>query len=263
MIEAPRRLWRIPRRLATAFATLRQGGFGALRPAAVPLRTVSYASPTATDSLLLLLPGRHDSADDFGRYGFPDQARAAGLKAEVLAADAHLGYFARRVVHTRLHEDVIAPARRRGRRAVWIAGISLGALGAVVASCELPGQVDGLILMAPYLGPDALVREIERQGGLARWTARGDFGFPRLWSWLRGYADPGAERPPLVLAFGASDRYAGAHRLLAGVLPPDRVLTRAGGHDWPTWDGLWHGVVRHPVVQGALAAPTAPEAAAP
>jgi len=251
-------LRRVPHHLATAFATLIQGGYGALRPAAVPMRTVSYASPPSTDRLLLLLPGRHDSAEDFGRYGFPEKAREAGLSAEILAADAHLGYYSRRVVQTRLRDDVLWPARERGRRAVWIGGISLGALGSVIVGCDLPGQVDGLILIAPYLGPDSLIREIEGAGGLTRWSPRvSRDGFPSLWAWLSGYADPGVGRPPLILAYGANDRYAGAHRLLAGVLPADRVLTLAGGHDWPTWDALWQRVVRHPLVQSALAgAPT-------
>lgn len=243
----------VPSHLAAGFATLRQGGLGALRRAGVPVRTVPYGSPPETDRLLLLLPGRHDSADAFGRYGFPEAAREAGLSAEIVAADAHLGYYARRVVHTRLREDVLAPARARGRRVVWLGGISLGALGSIILSSELAGEVAGLILVAPYLGPDSLIREIEGAGGVRAWSPpEGPNGLPVIWAWLRGYADPGAVRPPLILGYGASDRYAHAHRLLGDLLPADRVMVQPGGHDWPTWQGLWKRGVQHPVVQNAL-----------
>lgn len=243
----------VPGRLAAALATLMQGGFGALRPASIPVRTVPYGSPPETDRLLLLLPGRHDSADAFGRYGFPETAREAGVSTEIVAADAHLGYYARRVVHTRLRDDVLAPARARGRSVVWLGGISLGALGSVILGCELPSEADGLILIAPYLGPDSLIREIENAGGLTAWSPpEALHGFPLLWAWLRGYADPAAARPPLILGYGASDRYHRAHRLLADVLAPDRVLVQPGGHDWSTWHELWKRAVRHPVVQTAL-----------
>ncbi len=56
-------------------------------------------------------------------------ARDAGLTADIVAADAHLGYYERRVVHIRIDEDVIAAGTRSGPRRVWLAGISLGGLG--------------------------------------------------------------------------------------------------------------------------------------
>jgi hypothetical protein len=263
-MTGPRGIGSVRGRFAAALATLRQGGLGALRPASVPMRTVLYGPAPDTDRLLLLLPGRHDSADSFGRYGFPEAAREAGLRAEIAAADAHLGYYARRAVHTRLHEDVLAPARARGRRRVWLAGISLGGLGSGILASEVAEQVEGMILIAPYLGPDSLVREIGGVGGLRAWSPPpAPQGFPRLWAWLRGYDDGrDAKLPTLILAYGEDDRYRAAHRLLAAVLPPSRVLVLPGGHDWPTWLALWRDAVRHPLVQHALGERAA-EASAP
>jgi len=261
MLIQPQRVWQVLRRSAlTAMAVVGQVACGALRPASVPMRTVPYGTPTSTDRFLLLLPGRHDSAGDFGRYGFVEEARAAGLSAEVVAAEAHMGYYVRRVIHTRLREDVLAPTRARGLRTIWMMGISLGALGSVIVGSEFPGELDGLILVAPYLGPDALIREIESAGGLRNWSPPAEpEDFAGLWVWLRGYADSPSLRPPLILAYGENDRYGKAHGLLAEVLPADRVLTEPGGHDWSTWKRLWKRTVRHPIVRGALGGAASPE----
>ncbi len=45
--------------------------------------------------------------------------------------------------------------------------------------------------------------------------------------------------PTLHLGFGTEDRFAAAHRLLAALLPVERVAMLGGGHDWPTWEALW------------------------
>jgi hypothetical protein len=43
----------------------------------------------------------------------------------------------------------------------------------------------------------------------------------------------------LYLGFGDQDRFVAAHELLAAALPADAVDVIAGGHEWPTWVGLW------------------------
>ncbi len=112
-----------------------------------------------------------------------------------------------------------------------------------------------MLLMAPYLGPDSLISEIEAAGGLRAWSPSPDAtDFGALWGWLKGYATTPAERPPLLLAYGDRDRFARGQRLLAEVLPSDRVLTIPGGHDWRTWAPLWRRAMRHPLLQEGLAA---------
>jgi hypothetical protein len=61
-----------------------------------------------------------------------------------------------------------------------------------------------------------------------------------IWYWLGGHGTPAAAaRPPLWFGYGTEDRYAAAHKLLADVLPADRVLTMPGEHDWAPWRVLW------------------------
>jgi pimeloyl-ACP methyl ester carboxylesterase len=195
-----------------------------------------------------LPPGRGDRAEDFEERGFLGAAREAGLEADVLAVDAHLAYYYKRVITQRLWEDVILPARAHGYRRVFVVGISLGGLGAITLAQEHPDAVSGLFVLAPYLGEPELAREIEAAGGLARWSGEASArDFRGVWGFLRGYA-AGEARPPLWLAYGESDRYAYGHRLLAPALPKERVPVTAGGHDWKAWDRLW----REFLVRGAF-----------
>jgi pimeloyl-ACP methyl ester carboxylesterase len=201
---------------------------------------------------VVFLPGRGDRAEDFAEHGFLGAARQAGLEADVLAVDAHLAYYYKRVIADRLWEDVILPARARGYRRVFVVGISLGGLGAITLAQEHPDAVAGLFVLAPYLGEPELTREIEGAGGLARWSgAPSERDFRGVWGFLRGYA-AGEPRPPLWLAYGESDRYAYGHRLLASALPKDRVFVTAGGHDWKAWDALWAGFLARGAFPGTI-----------
>jgi pimeloyl-ACP methyl ester carboxylesterase len=240
-------------------------GCDGLRPVTTPIPTVMAPGCPGSDRLLVLLPGRGSGADSFERHAFVRAARDAGITADIIAADAQLGYYEQRVVQTRIEEDVILPGRARGVRRVWVGGISLGGLGSVITGYKYPKDVDGMLLVAPYLGPDSLISEIEAAGGLRAWNPPPQAtDYVKLWSWLKGYSTTPTERPPLILAYGDRDRFVRAERLLAAVLPSDRVLTTPGGHDWATWATLWGRAIRHPLLQEALGAkaPDAPGAQA-
>ena len=219
-----------------------------LRPAVTPMRTLELAKAEGNGCLLVLLPGRGDGAEDFLRNDFAKIAAANGIVADVVAVDAHMGYYRERSLAERLHEDVIVPARSRGQR-VWLAGISLGGLGSLLYMAQYPGEVEGAVLLSPYLGEGAVIDEIEAAGRLAAWSGAaldlendrppaGDELWRRLWTFLRQtLAEPGD--PPLYLAFGRQDRLLRTDRLLARELPPDHVVVREGGHDWGAWTPLW------------------------
>ena len=231
----------------------------ASRPVTVPMPTRfdAGACPATTDTLLVLLPGARSPIDEFEREGFIDAVRERGLAVDVVRADAHRAYYdASLAVVQRLHEDVIAPARTRGYRSIWIAGISLGGLGGVLYAQARPADLAGLVLIAPYLGERATATEIDNAGGLLRWQAptgplqpaqreSRESRDPALWRWLQGRAarptDAGA--PPLYLGYGLDDRFAFNHRLLAAALPADRVAITEGGHDWPEWKRLWRSLL--------------------
>jgi pimeloyl-ACP methyl ester carboxylesterase len=230
---------------ALAFAL---AGTGCFRPgpATVPLRTLDYAEAApGARCLVVFLPGRGDGPEDYARHGFPRRLRESGSGCAAIGVDAHLGYYFEGSIVDRLREDVIAPARARGEE-IWLVGISLGALGSLLYARDHPGEVAGIVALAPFLGPDEVVREVAAGGGLGRWRPaeppeRKDLR--GIWAWLGGYAAAQPDRPPLFLGWGKSDSFARANRLAAEVLPPGRVFTVEGGHTWRAWRRLWEAAL--------------------
>lgn len=256
-----------------AFRKLRPAGIALLlavtvtacfrpQPATVPLRALDLPSGGADSRcLVVFLPGRGDRPEDYLRQGFAEALRQAGSSCQMVGVDSHLGYFQDRSITRRLHEDVIAPAKARGVEEVWLVGISLGGLGSLLYARAYPGEVDGLVILAPYLGDKTVIADVAGAGGaggaggLQSWVPPQDLpeaDLRRLWAWLQGYARPDSGRPELYLAFGEGDRFASANRLLGDVLPRERVLTVSGGHTWRTWRRLWQGFLESGRVPGRL-----------
>jgi pimeloyl-ACP methyl ester carboxylesterase len=205
--------------------------------------------------LLVFLPGIGDLMEDYELNGFLMAAKERRAAADLVLVDAHYGYYANRTILDRLREDVIDPAKRRGYDEIWLVGISLGGLGALLYATRNPGHITGLVLLAPFLGPSAVIEEIARAGGLKAWNPEGiadtladdDYQRP-LWRWLKEHAahSQASTRPVIHLAYGEHDRFAPAHRLLAEILPPGQVLSVRGGHDWTTWNRLWQALLLSP-----------------
>ncbi|WP_082702752.1 alpha/beta hydrolase [Pseudacidovorax intermedius] len=213
------------------------------RPAVTPLPSREDTGACGpADTLIVLLPGRGMTIGELADEGFGNALRDSGVRADLLRVDAHMAYYRDQSIVTRLQEDVVCPARARGYRHIWLAGISLGGLGALLYADAHPEDVDGLLLIAPYLGEETTATDVAVQGGPARWTPTSltdDAIGVRAWTVLKRFVSEPAGAPPLYLAFGVDDRLAPTHRVLAEALPPQRVLTAAGGHDWPAWRPLW------------------------
>jgi pimeloyl-ACP methyl ester carboxylesterase len=191
---------------------------------------------------LVMLPGAHDRAQDLVGQGFVRALRARGLVADVVVVDAGIDHYLERSIVSRLEQDIIAPLRQRGRARIWLMGISLGCTGALSYARAHAGVIEGVMLLAPFLGTRGLIAEITNAGGLQDWqpgTIAPEDDERRLLAWLRQYraGDPGL--PRICLGYGTGDRYAPASRLLARQLPAQQVMTIEGGHDWPTWLKLW------------------------
>ena len=97
-------------------------GCASWRSADAPMYTQTDASRCTlqADALLVLLPGVYSHPDEFVREGFVQAVTDARLAVDVVRVDAHLNYYERKTFVTHLNQDVIAPARARGYRAVWI-----------------------------------------------------------------------------------------------------------------------------------------------
>ena len=195
----------------------------------------------------MFLPGRGDRVGVYRREKFAPMLAEHGIRAEAVEVDLHLGYYARRLVHMRLHEDVVAPARSRGVREIWLVGVSMGGLGTVIYDRYHPGQANGLVLLAPYLGEEKVTDEITAAGGVTSWAPALPLGSDdwqrEVWWWLKTRTSPGQPHSTLVLGYGREDAFAPSSKLLADVLPRERVFTAPGGHDWSVWRELWKNML--------------------
>jgi len=219
------------------------------RPAVVPMRmlteTARCDSPVRT--LLVMLPGSYSLPEEFQSEGFVRIARAHQLAADLRLVDAHVRYYQERSVIDRLAEDVIRPARAQGYRQIWLVGISIGAVGAMLYADAHPDDVDGVVLIAPYLGTQLTAKEIKTAGGLARWPSPevtpGDID-TILWHWLQGQtsAASSVKKLPLFLGYGEQDRFRVNDEVLRAALPASQVFTAPGGHDWPAWRAVWERI---------------------
>ena len=192
--------------------------------------------------LLVLLPPAYGTARDFVEQGFVAAVRSRGLPVDVIAAGVIADHYLDQTVVARLHADVIVPARRQGYRRLWLGGISIGGFGSLLTLQSHCADVDGVLLLAPYLGSRPAVNEVIRAGGFAQWqpqSAAPDDHERQLLAWLRGVLTVPSERPPIYMAYGAQDRFASSIEVLAAALPADRVVLQPGEHDWATWITLW------------------------
>ncbi len=212
-------------------------GCAALRSPAAPMPSVQYPAPRGdADVLIVLLPGRRDVPEDFARRGFVEALHRARPHADLVAVDAHLGYYRTRTFEERLWQDVLAPAAERYQE-IWLLGISLGGIGSLGISARYPEAISGAVLLAPFLGDDALIEAIEAAGGPRSWQpSDADDPLQQFWLWARGH-DP-RQPPRLFLGFGSGDRLRDGCRQLARLLPEEQVAEVPGGHDWRAWSTL-------------------------
>ena len=235
---------RIKRAIMCGLA-LRYPSFARLLRTHTPLAMQRYecSGSEGGRELMVFLPGLKDIMKDYELQGFVEVVRRTDARVDALVVDAHYGYYANRTVLDRLHLDVIRPAKARGYERVWLVGISMGGAGALLYASRFPGEISGVVALAPFLGSADVIREISAAGGVTTWTAPEPSAtdYPRqLWRWLKQYENPTPVLPQLYLGYGDRDKFAPANQLLAEILSPQQVSIIAGRHDWATWKRLWH-----------------------
>ncbi len=132
--------------------------------------------------------------------GFARAGAQRRVPLDLLFVDLEMQHLDDRDALQRLRSEIVLPARDSGV-AVWLAGISLGGLVALDYASSHSGELDGLCLLAPYLGNRMLINEIAAASGLAGWEpgelAESD-AERRIWRYIKTRVDS----RPLFLGYG-------------------------------------------------------------
>jgi len=203
---------------------------------------VAAPRPSAERPLVVVLPGFGVDAAEMMGHGIAGAIREAWPEADVVLTSATFAYSRDGRLVERLQSDIVEPALKKGYRRIWLAGASMGGMGALLYERERPGALEGIVLFAPFLGSNEVQQEIRAAGGLRRWDPgalpaemSGDNYQRQVWNMVKGWGD----RPELArrvwLFCGTDDRLIDGARLLALELPAANVLELPGGHTWGTW----------------------------
>ncbi|MEO6800897.1 MAG: alpha/beta hydrolase [Rhodanobacter sp.] len=217
------------------------GGCAAGGDVTRPIPTQLIHASRPAHRVVVMLPGRGDDLAGLQRQGVAKLIQQVWPDADVVLTGLTMPWYRAGLATARLHDEVIAPLQAQGHRQVWLAGISLGGFGTLLYDRAYPGQVDGMLLLSPYLGDAAIQREIRADGGLAAWKAGapqpiGPGNFQReLWRYLQHWSTHPARTQTIWLAYGASERFRAAIELMSPTLPAGHVFMLSGHHDWTLW----------------------------
>ena len=227
--------------LLAAVLTFENGCFFRTR---VPIPTLAYGRMDATEhkNLLILLRGLGGSPEDFYKQGLIQEIRARQLPFDILVPDAHFGYYQSRTLEERLKADLIQPALEKGYQKIWLAGFSMGGLGSLFYLRSYKEDIDGVMLISPFMGWSGILNQISASGGVQNWTPdeKSDDWQQLIWAWVKAYAEDPDAYPPIFLGYGQNDGMTGeGPALLAGCLPEERVFSVPGRHDYATFKTIW------------------------
>ncbi len=214
-------------------------------PTKNPIDTTHFITgENQSKNLIVMLPGRGDRPDDFNKNGFIESIINSGVESDVIVVDAHVGYYYNQNLIPRLYEDVIVPSRLKGYKNIWMLGISIGGIGALLYTQQHPDSLNGIVLLAPFLGDKEIISEINSSGGIRKWIPKEPIpvdDYQRsLWHWLKGYSNPRHNLPKLIVGYGQDDSFALSNKLLSEALPDNQVYVLEGDHDWDTWKRLFN-----------------------
>lgn len=230
--------------ITALLAPLLLAGCVSMGNAKAPIPTALVEAPRAgTDRVLVVvLPGRGDDVAVLQASGIAQAIQAARPDADVLLTGVSMAYYFQGRMPERLHDEVVVPARERGYRKVFLTGASMGGMGALLYDRRYPGDMDVLVLLAPYLGDRKLIDEITAAGGIAAWqpgplpAAIGKDNYQReVWRHIQSGQADGKKNTRLWLAYGEQDGLRQAMPPLVATLPTSHVLPRPGGHAWTVW----------------------------
>jgi pimeloyl-ACP methyl ester carboxylesterase len=218
--------------------------------AVIPTELVPAIRAGKDRVLLIVVPGIFNDDKNLEEHGLHDAIHKSWPTADILLTSANLPYYRDGVFVERM-DDIIRKARADGYRQIWLLGGSLGGMGALMYERDHPGEVTGLLLLAPYLGDDGLLQEIERAGGVESWEpgplpdamSRDDYA-RQVWRMIKGWT----RRPDLAqrvwLTCGSRDHMRMGVELMAPQIPPTHYVPRPGEHNWDFWLAATEDMVR-------------------
>ncbi len=224
-----------------------------------PVPTTFIAAPQPAHRLVVMLPGRGDSLQGLADTGIAGIIQQAWPDADVLLTGLTMPFYQQGRAVQRLHDEVIEPARGKGYQQVWLAGISLGGMGTLLYDSEYPDQIDGLLLLSPYLGEDAIQQQIRQAGGLAAWQAgptqtMGPDTFQHeLWRSLQSWSRRPQRTGSTWIAYGADEPFRQTIELMTPLLPADHVIMLPGKHNWTLWKPAMRALLERTGSEGSKA----------
>ncbi|MGY4515868.1 alpha/beta hydrolase [Lysobacter sp. HA18] len=216
-----------------------------------PVPTALLPSKAGSHRLVVVLPGRRDRLESLRRSGVGEAIQRVWPDADVLFAELSMPYYLDRSAPRRLHDEVLMPARRRAYTEIWLVGASLGGMGSILYDGMYPGQVDGMVLLAPYTGERDIHDEIRAAGGLDAWQPSAstideqNLWQRDLWAQMKTWKNEPERTRNVWLGYGDNDYLREGMPLVADVLPTDHVLVRPGKHAWSTWTPMVEEIFRN------------------
>jgi len=210
----------------------------------VPIPTLSIPAPrpSVERTLLIVLPGMGSDAAEMQDKGLPEAIHQVWPEVDILLTSAAFAYYRDGHLVPRLKKEIVEPARKRGYKRIWLAGASLGGMGALLYEREHPGEMAGIVLFAPFLGGGELLEEIRGAGGARNWdpgplpAEMNDENYQRqVWNMVKGWSSQPMLAQRVWLAVGTDDYLIEGVHLLAQELPRAHYLELPGGHTWSLW----------------------------
>lgn len=204
---------------------------------------VPATQPAAERTLIIVLPGFGNDAESMQKHDIGAAVHQHWPEADVLLTSATFAYYKERNIVARLRQDIVAPARAQGYQHIWLAGASIGGMGVLFYEHEYPGEMEGLVLLAPWLGDSDMLDEIRKAGGVSGWqpgplpaTVDGDNYQRELWRVVKRWNDDPSTAARVWLICGSDDRMLPTARLIEPALPASHAIEVPGGrHDWKTF----------------------------
>jgi len=205
-----------------------------------------YVGPNRV--LVLLLPTIKGKGLHYEKHGFVEAVRERGFEADLKVLDVNpLLYLQGRIVDV-VKTEIVDPAIDSGYKKIILVGISLGGHGALLYVTKASQDIDGVVVIAPFIGGFFINDVIKSAGGLSRWEEcppiEWDYACD-MWKLLKDYLSVSKNPDKIILGFGLEDGFAESNQLLASQLPARNVFRVSGGHDWATWKTIWSKVLDH------------------